>query len=87
MSEETSGKKPSKVKKTKRKQSPETIAKRLQTMKERREGRAPPDIVGAIGALRAAKRAILASVCDGRTKDFGDIELNVLIALKHLQGG
>lgn len=91
MNDNQAGTKPVKVRKTNknkgRKQSPETIAKRIATIKARREGVSPPDIVGAIATLRAAKRNIFSQVCKGQLKDLGEVELNVLLALRQLQGG
>lgn len=91
MNDEIIGTKPKKVKKTTRKQSKETIAKRVATMKERREakasGKSPPDVVGALAALRRSKRAIIQSLCMEHIKDLGDIELGVFEAIRHLQGG
>jgi hypothetical protein len=93
MNVETEGTRPKKVKKTTRKQSPETIAKRIATMKARKAARegngeaGAPDVVGAIAALRKSKRSILKALCSQELKDLGDIELGVFEALRHLQGG
>ena len=79
------------AKKATRKRSAAAIAKQRATMKAKREAKAkgngpPPDIVGAIAALRRAKRAILAQLCSQELKDLGDVELCVFEALRHLSG-
>jgi hypothetical protein len=92
MSESTAVKKT-----TTRKRSAESIAKQKATAKAKRlakeaaekEGAkhaAGVDVEGAIAALRAAKRAIRARFVADARMDFGEVELNVLSALKMLQG-
>lgn len=85
----TAGTKPKTAKKAKR--SKAAIAKQIATMKAKREAKAtgnglPSDVVGAIAALRAAKRDIMQRMCSGELKDLGYTELNVFIALNMLQG-
>lgn len=79
-----------KSKKGKQKRSKASIQKQIETFKKNKAAKekagSQPDVTGAIMALRAARREIWARACKGDIKDLGDVEINVFIALRNLQG-
>lgn len=70
----------------------EQIARRVETQRLKREAKKAlgaghaPDVAGAISNLRRARTFIVARVRSVEFKDFTEIEVAVLSALKDLQG-